>query len=91
MLEVEAGEAFDPNYHQAFYTLGEAYGKQGQNGEAHYYLGLFNWRQGNGKKAKFHLERAAKTVSDRNKLSKINELLDKYNKKSKGEKKRKRG
>lgn len=77
-----------PNYHQAFYALGEAYGKQGQNAEAHYYLGLFYWRQGNSKKAKFHLERAAKTINNKEKLAKINELLEKYNKKSKDGRKR---
>jgi len=54
-------------------------------------LGIFFWKQGNPKKAKFHLQRAAQTIKSSEKLSKINEILDKFNKKSRDDENGKKG
>jgi beta-barrel assembly-enhancing protease len=71
-----------PGYTTAFYALGEAYGKQKQMGEAHYYLGLFYWHRKDAKNAAFHLRRASKLISDKDKLDDIKKMLRVFNEKS---------
>jgi len=72
-----------PGYNRAYYSLGMAYGKQGRMGEAHYYLGIFFLNGRSVQKARFHLERASQTITDPEKLSRINEILEMLNKGSK--------
>lgn len=52
-----------PPYLKAIYHLGEVYGKQGNEVEAHYYLGLFYKEKGDAKNAFFHFSRALKLSS----------------------------
>jgi predicted Zn-dependent protease len=47
-----------PDYLPGTYYLGETYGKLGNLGEAHYYLGVYYKEKGSFKNAKFHLNRA---------------------------------
>jgi predicted Zn-dependent protease len=47
-----------PDYLPGIYHLGETYGKLGNLGEAHYYLGIYYIKKGRFKNAKFHLNRA---------------------------------
>jgi len=69
-------------YTTAYYALGEAYGKQNRMGDAHYYLGLFYWNRKDAKNAAFHLRRASKMVSDKDKLKNIEKMLRVFNKKA---------
>jgi Flp pilus assembly protein TadD len=52
-----------PEYLPVYYSLGEAYEKTGQQGEAHYYLGVYYRKKGNPKNARFHLMRALELSS----------------------------
>jgi predicted Zn-dependent protease len=70
-------------YDQAFYFLAEAYGKQGELGKAHYYLGKHYIKQRNLKNSTFHLNRALKHTSDPEQRQKIEKLLEKLQKKPK--------
>ncbi|MBU4013028.1 MAG: tetratricopeptide repeat protein, partial [Proteobacteria bacterium] len=71
----------DPDYNQALYFLGDAYGKHGRLDDAHYYLGLYYKNEGNFKNAEFHLNKALKT-DDPDKKLKIKEMLKEISKKS---------
>ncbi len=64
-----------PDYTQAFYSLGEAYGKQNKLAESHYYLGIYYKKTGNLKNAHFHLSRALNETSDLEKKHQIEEML----------------
>jgi predicted Zn-dependent protease len=64
-----------PAYQQAYYFLGETYGKLERTGEAHYYLGLFYFNNREFQIARFHLQRAQKTLNDPVKLKAIEEHL----------------
>ena len=55
-----------PKNLSGMYHLGQAYGKQGNLEEAHYYLGIYYQRRGEFKNATFHLNRALKLTSNDN-------------------------
>jgi predicted Zn-dependent protease len=65
-----------PEYDQAVYSLGQAYGRQGQLGKAHYYLGIFYHQKGQLKNAVFHLNRARMKIDDPDKMRKIEKMLE---------------
>jgi predicted Zn-dependent protease len=53
-----------PEDRSAIWYLGEAYGKIGEMGHAHYYLGLHAFKIKDLKNARFHLQKAAQLLSD---------------------------
>lgn len=61
---------------EAFYHLGEAYGKLGNISKAHFNLGIYYRKIGSFKNALFHLERAVKTSEDPEEKKKIEEMLN---------------
>ena len=65
----------DPKYTQAYYFLGEVYGKQGRMSEAHYYLGIYYHRKGQVRNAIFHLNRALNGINDSEKRRNIEDRL----------------
>ncbi len=64
-----------PGYLQAYYFIGETYGKLDRMPEAHYYLGLFHYKKREYRIARFHLQRAQKSIKDAQKLDVIKEAL----------------
>jgi predicted Zn-dependent protease len=75
-----------PTYQQAYYFLGETYGKLERTGEAHYYLGLFYFNNREFQIARFHLQRAQKTLNDPVKLKAIEEHLQAIGPPTRGDK-----
>jgi predicted Zn-dependent protease len=73
-----------PDYEMALYSLGKAYGKQGQLGYAHYYLGLYYDNKGQVKNAVFHLKRAQEKMDDPDKMHKIEKILEAAKSEKKG-------
>lgn len=63
------------NFIEAFYYLGEAYGKQGKLGKAHYNLGIYYKKKRNLKSAVFHLQRALKHTDDPDERHEIEEMI----------------
>jgi predicted Zn-dependent protease len=70
-----------PKYSQAYYYLGEAWGRLGKQNYAHYYLGIYYRHISNRKNALFHLEKALATIDDSAKRAKIEEMLTEIRKK----------
>jgi predicted Zn-dependent protease len=64
-----------PDYKESLYFLGEAYGKQGNLEDAHYYLGLWYKDTGDFRNADFHLRKAKTLTKDPNRQAKIDEML----------------
>jgi len=77
----------EPHYDEAYYFLGETFGKRGNLGEAHYYLGLFYQKKDNLHKAGFHLTRALKQTTDPDTRQKIETALETIRKKEADRKK----
>jgi tetratricopeptide (TPR) repeat protein len=63
------------DYPQAFYSLGETYGKLGRLDEAHYCLGVYYKKKEDVKNATFHLKRALELTADPDKKEKIEKML----------------
>ena len=76
-----------PAYAQGYYLLGQSLGKEGNLGEAHYYLGIFYLRKREFKSATVHFKKALKNTDDIERKQKIEEILAKLNKAA-GEKKK---
>ncbi len=66
----------EPHYDEAYYFLGETFGKRGNLGEAHYYLGLYYQKKDNLRKAGFHLNRALKQTPNPDTTQKIETALE---------------
>lgn len=64
-----------PDFLQAFKYLGEAYGKQGRMGDAHYYLGRYHHDRGDMKTAAFHLRQVIKHSQDPRQKAEAEEML----------------
>ena len=64
-----------PAYDMAFYYLAEIYGKEGDAGLPHYYLGLYNQRIGQYANAVFHLKKAVDGLEDSEKREHAQSLL----------------
>ncbi|MEJ2221716.1 MAG: M48 family metalloprotease [Desulfobacterales bacterium] len=69
-----------PGYTKAYFILGQSLGKQGNLGDAHYYLGDYHTRRGEYKIAVVQYRRALKYVKDPDKRKKIEERLKKFEK-----------
>ena len=67
-----------PRYTKAYYTLGQSLGKQGNLGDAHYYLAIYHSRRGDYKTAVVQYRRALKYVKDPVRRAKIEERLKKF-------------
>jgi len=67
-----------PRYTKAYYILGQSLGKQGNLGDAHYYLGIYATRRGDYKTAVVQYRRALKYVKDPARRTKIEERLKKF-------------
>ncbi len=77
-----------PAYTEGYYLLGQSMGKEGNLGEAHYYLGIFYLRKREFKSATVHFKRALKNTDDIERRQKIEEMLTKLSKASAEEKKK---
>ena len=64
-----------PGYTKAYFILGQSLGKQGNLGDAHYYLGVYHTRKGDYKTAVAQYRRALKYVKDVKRRTKIDKLL----------------
>jgi predicted Zn-dependent protease len=67
-----------PRYTKAYYILGQSLGKQGNLGDAHYYLAIYHTRRGDYKTAVVQYRRALKYVKDPDRRAKIEERLKKF-------------
>jgi beta-barrel assembly-enhancing protease len=65
------------DHNQAIYFLGKTYGKLGNLGNAHFYLGLYYKNEHNLKNMAFHLQKAIKYLKDPKKRAKAEEMLKK--------------
>ena len=64
-----------PGYTKAYFILGQSLGKQGNLGDAHYYLGVYHTRKGDYKTAVAQYRRALKYVKDVERRTKIEKRL----------------
>ncbi|MFO8082743.1 MAG: M48 family metalloprotease [Desulfobacterales bacterium] len=64
-----------PDYEQAYYFLGESYGKQGNLAQAHYYLGRYYEKKRDLKNAVFHLEKALEYSQNSERKKEIENIL----------------
>jgi predicted Zn-dependent protease len=69
-----------PAYTQAYYILGQSLGKQGNLGDAYYYLGVYHTRKRDYKTAAVQYQRALKYVKDPDRRTKIEERLKEFEK-----------
>jgi predicted Zn-dependent protease len=69
-----------PRFTEAYYTLGQSLGKQGNLGDAHYYLAIYHTRKGDYKTAVVQYRRALQYVKDPDRRSKIEERLKAFEK-----------
>jgi predicted Zn-dependent protease len=67
-------------YTQAYYILGQSLGKQGNLGDAYYYLGVYHTRKGDYKTAAVQYRRALEHVNDPDRREKIEKRLKKLEK-----------
>jgi predicted Zn-dependent protease len=81
-----AVEAFErvlslyPGYSAAYQFAGEVYGRMGNMPEAHYFLGVYSYRKGEYRTARYHLSRAQQSIKDPEKLKITKEALETINK-----------
>lgn len=66
-----------PDYEQAYYFLGESYGKQGNLYQAHYYLARFYEKKHDPKNTVFHFQKALKNTQDPERKKEIEDILKK--------------
>ncbi len=71
-----------PDYTEAVYSLGMAYGKNNDSENAHYYLGLYYYKIKNLQNAGFHLQKAYELTSDPEKRKTIEEIMPSVNRES---------
>jgi predicted Zn-dependent protease len=68
-----------PRYKHGYYFLGQSLGKEGDLGNAHYYLGIFNLIEQDFKSASVHFKRALKHTEDSGRREEIEKILAKLN------------
>jgi len=69
-----------PGYSEAYYILGQSLGKEGNLGDAYYYLGDYHTRKRDYKTAVVQYRRALEYVKDHDRRNKIEERLKKLEK-----------
>ncbi|MEJ2731895.1 MAG: M48 family metalloprotease [Deltaproteobacteria bacterium] len=67
-------------YTEVYYILGQSLGKEGNLGDAYYYLGVYHTRKGDYKTAAVQYRRALKYVNDADRRNEIEERLKKLEK-----------
>ncbi|MEJ2039740.1 MAG: M48 family metalloprotease [Desulfosarcinaceae bacterium] len=65
-----------PRYVATYQFLGETYGRMERMPKAHYYLGLFQFKKGDFRVARYHLLRARDSIQDPAKLEIIKKVLE---------------
>lgn len=65
-----------PDHKQAYYSLGDTYGRNQDMPNAHYYLGLYSVQKGDYRTAHFHLARARRLLKDPTKIETIDKALE---------------
>jgi len=65
-----------PDHKQAYYSLGDSYGRNQDMPNAHYYLGLYSIQKGDYRNAHFHLGRARRLLKDPAKIETIDKALE---------------
>jgi predicted Zn-dependent protease len=80
----EAAIGVDRQYLPAYYFLGETDGRLKNMPDAHYYLGIYYYRKGQNRTARYHLARARRLLRDPNKLEAVNQALKAIGPKTKG-------
>jgi predicted Zn-dependent protease len=78
------------SFNQAYYYLGEAYGKLDTLEEAHYNLGIYYYNRHDFKNAEFHLNRAVRILRNPGKRSNAKQMLAELPRRIKEEKNRPR-
>lgn len=66
----------NPDHKQAYFSLGDAYGRNKDMPDAHYYLGLYAVKTGDYRNAHFHLTRARRLLKDPAKREAIDKALE---------------
>ncbi len=64
-----------PDYEQAYYFLGESYGKQGDLFQAHYHLARFYEKRRDPRNTVFHFQKALKNTQDPERKKEIEDIL----------------
>jgi predicted Zn-dependent protease len=64
-----------PDFQESYYFLGQSLGMQGKMVDAHYNLGLYYLKRGDGRAARTQLERALSYADTAEQKEKINKLL----------------
>lgn len=64
-----------PNYSRLRYNIGQILAAQGETGEGHYYLGVYNWQEGDPKNATYHLQKAVQELKQGNHIRNEAEAL----------------
>jgi tetratricopeptide (TPR) repeat protein len=65
-----------PDFKPAYFSLGDACGRNKEIPDAHYYLGLYAVKTGDYRTAYFHLTKAKKLITDPAKLDVIKKALE---------------
>jgi beta-barrel assembly-enhancing protease len=65
-----------PDYKPAYFSLGDACGRNDEIPDAHYYLGLYAVKSGDYRTAHFHLTKAKKLIKDPAKIDVIDKALE---------------
>ncbi|MEJ2153966.1 MAG: M48 family metalloprotease [Desulfobacteraceae bacterium] len=65
-----------PDHKPAYFSLGDAYGRNQEMANAHYYLGIHSVRTGDYRNAHFHLAKARRLLKDPAKLEVIDKTLE---------------
>ncbi len=72
----ETAIQMDKDYLQVYYFLGETDGRLNNMPDAHYYLGIYYFRKGQYRTARYHLTRARRMLHDPTKLEDVNQALE---------------
>ena len=65
---------------QTYYFLGETYSKLKRDAESHYNLGIYHYKKGDLRNARFHLLRAKRELNDPAKRKTADDLLKRIEK-----------
>lgn len=65
-----------PDHKQAYFSLGDTYGRNRNMPNAHFYLGLYSVKTGDIRNAHFHLSRARRLIEDPAKIEAIDKALE---------------
>jgi beta-barrel assembly-enhancing protease len=71
----EAAIQIDRQYLPAYYFLGETDGRLNNMPDAHYYLGIYYFRKGQNRTARYHLARAKRMLRDPAKKEEVDQAL----------------